>query len=345
MRKFIKYIVFIILIAAAVTALNLFFSSRTVETYQKSARTVVAAKAQSRTITQSVTLHGYVESKQMVPVVPFVSGTVEEYMVKTGDSVEKDQVVAVIDKEPYELQYRQAEAAFTAYESSYNRLVRLADSGAATQQDLDTVKSQRDAAEAQLELAALQLSYTQVKTNIAGTVIIADAAVGDIVSTSTPLAVVMDPDNLIVDISVPEKYYQVFKDNMASLQVSIFNETTGASCQAEVESIAPYIDPASKSFKVRLALTDTSAFTAGMYVKAEIGYQTYEDVMTLEDSALKADGSLYYVEDGRARYIAPWDAVHSQGCFIVPEGYEDKLFIVEGQNFILDNEPVTVKER
>ena len=312
MRKFIKYIVFIILIAAAVAALNLFFSSRPVETYQKSARTVVAAKAQRRTITQAVTLHGYVESEQMVPVIPFVSGTVEEYTVKAGDSVGKDQVVAVIDKEPYELQYRQAEAAFTAYESSYNRLVRLADSGAATQQDLDTVRSQRDAAEAQLELAALQLSYTQVKTNIAGTVIIADAAVGDIVSTSTPLAVVMDP---------------------------------GASCLAEVESIAPYIDPASKSFKVRLALTDTSAFTAGMYVKAEIGYQTYEDVMTLEDSALKADGSLYYVEDGRAHYIAPWDAVHSQGCFIVPEGYEDKLFIVEGQNFILDNEPVTVKER
>ena len=309
MRKFIKYIVFIILIAAAVAALNLFFSSRPVETYQKSARTVVAAKAQRRTITQAVTLHGYVESEQMVPVIPFVSGTVEEYTVKAGDSVGKDQVVAVIDKEPYELQYRQAEAAFTAYESSYNRLVRLADSGAATQQDLDTVKSQRDAAEAQLELAALQLSYTQVKTNIAGTVIIADAAVGDIVSTSTPLAVVMDPDNLIVDINVPEKYYQVFKDNLDSLQV------------------------------------DTSAFTAGMYVKAEIGYQTYEDVMTLEDSALKADGSLYYVEDGRAHYIAPWDAVHSQGCFIVPEGYEDKLFIVEGQNFILDNEPVTVKER
>ena len=331
MRKFIKYIVFIILIAAAVTALNLFFSSRPVETYQKSARTVVVAEAQKRTITQSVTLHGYVESEQMVPVIPFVSGTVEEYTVKAGDNVG--------------MQYRQAEAAFTAYESSYNRLVRLADSGAATQQDLDTVRSQRDAAEAQLELAALQLSYTQVKTNIAGTVIIADAAVGDIVSTSTPLAVVMDPDNLIVDINVPEKYYQVFKDNLDSLQVSIFNETTGASCLAEVESIAPYIDPASKSFKVRLALTDTSAFTAGMYVKAEIGYQTYEDVMTLEDSALKADGSLYYVEDGRAHYIAPWDAVHCQGCFIVPEGYEDKLFIVEGQNFILDNEPVTVKER
>ena len=130
-RRIIKYVVFILIIAAALLGLNMFFSSRTVETYTPP----------RRDIKESITVSSYVESQSMVPVVPFVSGTIEEYNIEAGDKVEEGDVIAVIDKEPYELQVAQAEAALSAYSSSYERLIRLQEAGAATQQDIDTVKA------------------------------------------------------------------------------------------------------------------------------------------------------------------------------------------------------------
>ena len=166
-----KYVIFVLLVVLAVVGLKMFFDSRTVETYTQPPRSVVVTRAQERDIASSATFSAYVMSETMVPVVPFVSGTIESYVIKAGDRVVKDQVLAVIDKDPYELQLAQAQAAASAYESSYDRLVRLSESGAATQQELDTVRSQRDAAQAQLELAQLQLSYTDVKAGVSGTVI------------------------------------------------------------------------------------------------------------------------------------------------------------------------------
>ena len=146
LSRVLKYVIFVLLVVLAVVGMKMFFDSRMVETYTQPPRSVVVTRAQERDIASSATFSAYVMSETMVPVVPFVSGTIESYDIKAGDRVVKDQVLAVIDKDPYELQLAQAQAAASAYESSYDRLVRLSESGAATQQELDTVRSQRDAA-------------------------------------------------------------------------------------------------------------------------------------------------------------------------------------------------------
>ena len=176
LSRVLKYVIFVLLVVLAVVGMKMFFDSRTVETYTQPPRSVVVTRAQERDIASSATFSAYVMSETMVPVVPFVSGTIESYDIKAGDMVVKDH--AVIDKDPYELQLAQAQAAASAYESSYDRLVRLSESGAATQQELDTVRSQRDAAQAQLELAQLQLSYTDVKAGVSGTVIMSEGVTG-----------------------------------------------------------------------------------------------------------------------------------------------------------------------
>ena len=39
---------------------------------------------------ESIQINGYVEAKSMIPVVPFVSGTIMEYLVNAGAFVKKD---------------------------------------------------------------------------------------------------------------------------------------------------------------------------------------------------------------------------------------------------------------
>ena len=343
-RRIIKYVVFILIIAAALIGLNMFFSSRTVETYTPPLKNVVTAEAQRRDIRESVTVSSYVESQSMVPVVPFVSGTIEEYGIEAGDKVEEGDVIAVIDKEPYELQVAQAEAALSAYSSSYERLLRLKEAGAATQQDIDTVKAQLDAAQAQEELARLQLSYTDVTAPVTGSIIMASSSKGSPASSQSPVAVIADTSDLVVNAEVSERYYSVLTSNRENLTLTVYDRNGEISSSASLVSIAPYINPTTKTFTVKVRIDDPSLFTIGMYVKVNIAYASYEDVMTLPQSVRKADGSLYYVEDGYARYIAPFQSVEDDEYFMVPSGYEDKKFIVEGQNSVLDGEKVNIVE-
>lgn len=344
LKRSLKYIVCIILLVLAIMALNLFFSSRTVVTYDNPLSNVIVSPATVMDLEESATFPTYIQSDTMVPVVPFVSGTIESYPVKAGDRVEKDQILATIDRTAYELQLSQAEAALAAYTGSYSRLVRLQELGAATEQDTENLKAQMDAASAQRDLAALQLSYTDVKSPIDGTVIIADQAVGDIASTQAPVAVIADTDNLVVEIAVPERWYTVFTQS-GNLEITVSSDTTGASSSTTVISMAPYIDPTSKTFTLKAKIDDPSQFTIGMYAKATVSYRSHDNVATVDESALKADGTLYYVEAGVAHALDASGQVHASGRVIVPQGYEDRLFVTDGHNNILDGERVNAIER
>ena len=257
-RRIIKYVVFILIIVAALIGLNMFFSSRTVETYTPPLKNVVTAEAEMRDIKESVTVSSYVESQSMVPVVPFVSGTIEEYNIEAGDKVEEGDVIAVIDKEPYELQVAQAEAALSAYSSSYERLIRLQEAGAATQQDIDTVKAQLDAAQAQEELAQLQLSYTDVTAPVAGSIIMASSSKGSPAGSQSPVAVIADTSALVVNAEVSERYYSILTSNRDNLTLTVYDRPANL-------FVADFVgNPTMNFFPVKAERKDSRSFAFHM---------------------------------------------------------------------------------
>lgn len=344
-RRAVKYVVFIVIAAAAALGLKVFFDSREVITYEAPARKVETVKAERGTISESLVLQGYVMSESMVPVIPFVQGTIEECSLEAGDVVEKGQVVAVVDKTPFELQAAQARAQATATASAVARVESLHGLGAATDQDLETAKAQDEAAQAQLELAELQLGYAEVEAPISGTVIQANQGVGDVANSQTPVAVIADTSDLTVTVSAAEKHYPAIMGNRDSLAAVVRSTSTGAESGAEIVSIAPYVDPASKTFQIKLRITDPSAFTVGMNVKAEITHTIHEDVMTLPVEVRKPDGSMYVVRDSRAVYVEGGSSPSDGERFIAPGGFEDDDFIIEGQHSVLDGELVNAEAR
>ena len=341
-KRLIKYIIFILLIAGTVYGLNYFFESREAVTYTPPITPVTVIKATQGNIDKGIKLSTHIEADSMIPVVPFVSGTIEEYNIKDSQKVEKDEILAVIDRDAYYQQMLQAKAGYLAYESAYKRVKELNSLGAATDQDLDSVTAQRDAAQAQLELAKLQLSYAEVKAPVEGTILNAPQAKGDIASDRSPIAIIADLNNLIVNISVPEKYYEKIKGNEDNLRFKVTaNELTST---ATLISISPYIDATTKTFNVKLKIDNPTLFVPGMYAKAEIIYESKSDIPFLPQEIRKSDGSLYIVIDGVAKHIIFTPEIENDSYFMVPSGYEDALFIDAGHNDVLDGEKVNIKE-
>lgn len=346
----LRYAILLVIILACIFGLRIFFESRGTDSYTAPVKAVTTIRPVQTDLEKILTFPGYIESETMVPVVPFVSGTILEYNIKAGDQVEKDQVLAVIDPSPYQLQKQQAEAQYYGYQSAFERIEALYNSGSTTQQNYDTLKAQRDAAQAQLELAELQLSYTNVKAPISGTVIMAPSSQGSIGTITSPVAVLADITSLIVNLEIPEKYYTIFNDNLDSLRITVHRlgqyEASEVEAGAVIESIAPYINPESKTFALRLKLSDhIQDFKPGMYIKVDIAYDYHSEVYALPQRVKKSDGSVYILTSGSiAQTLSLEDIFETNEMFEVPSEYKDYDFILTGQNTILSGELVQVVE-
>ena len=338
----IRYVILFAVFAAAAAALYFFFSSEKSVEYTPPVSPVVTVKPERRTIDEEISITGYVEADAMIPVVPFVSGTVEEYDVQAGDKVEKGDVIAVIDRRPYELQLQQAEAQVKGLEAAYERVEALMASGGVSAQEHDTLSAQLDAARAQLELAELQLSYATVTAPVSGTVIQATSSAGSVGSSEMPLAVIADLDDLVVNLKIGEKYFHTVSGNRGNLSITI-SSPDGYTSDAEVVSIAPFVDPTSKTFLMKVRLLSPDGFIPGMFVKASVVWSS-EEYLTLPLSVRKLDGSVYALSsDGsRAEYISMEPDAEDSSYFAIDDSYEGRDFIIRGQDGLLPGEEVRV---
>ncbi len=349
----LRYVILVAILLALVLWILYYQSHKKTVTYEPPVTPVVISQPQTATVQQSITLSGYVEAKAMIPVVPLVAGTVLQYPIAAGQQVKQGQVLAVIDPAPYEQQMLQAQAAYLAYQSTYERVKALYDAGATTRQNYDQVVAQRDAGLAQYELAKLQLGYATVTAPVSGTVLMAPSAVGNIASQQQPVAVIADLDELVVRLNVPEKYFSLFNEYKSSLQATVTRPQNGelspaATANAQVVTIAPYVEAQSKVFKVELALTDNlSQFRPGMYVKVSVIYRTWPDMPTVDQVVRKVDGSVYLYDmaNKTVQWVDLQPVVENEFVLAVPPELADAWFVVEGQNNVFDGQPVTVKEQ
>ena len=137
---------------------------------------VTVAQPQQRMVTDYLELTGNTQAIYTVQLVARVAGYLEQVLFQDGQIVKKGQPLFIIQRNTYEDNLRQAEAAISQFraqllfaESQYTRFTNLIQHNAATQSDVDNWHYQRDlaqanlkSAESQRDLAKLNLDYTLV---------------------------------------------------------------------------------------------------------------------------------------------------------------------------------------
>jgi RND family efflux transporter MFP subunit len=182
---------------------------------------VTVSQPVQQPVTDYLEFTGNTQAFNTVKLRARVEGYLEKVFFQDGDNVEKGQLLFLIQQNTYEAKLKQTEAEILAQkarlfhaQTEFDRYTRLVKQKAAAQTDVDRWKFERDAsqaavmaAEAQRDLARLNLSYTKVTSPFHGRIGRRLKDVGNLVGggEKTVLAEVNQIDPIYVYFNINEQ--------------------------------------------------------------------------------------------------------------------------------------------
>lgn len=285
-----------------------------------------------------------IEAEQEAVVVAKVGGEVRQLLVEEGARVRAGQVLARLDGDRLRLEAAQARANLAKLERDYKRNVELQQRGLVAASAFENLRYELDGARASYELAALQLSYTEIRAPIDGVVAERFLKVGNTVSPNEKAFRVADLTPLVTYVHVPEREMHKLKvRQVASAQV----DAAGGVFESVIARISPVVDSNTGTFKVTLELQDAKAqLKPGMFARVNIVYDRRKDVLQVPRSALIEDDGrtrLFLVEKGKAVARDVTLGLTNGGIVEVIDGLKDgDQVVVVGQGGLKSGNPVRV---
>lgn len=285
------------------------------------------------------------EAEADAEVVAKVGGEVRRIYVEEGDRVKAGQVLAQLDDRQLRLQAAQTRAALAKTERDFNRQVELHEKGLVSAGAFESLKYDLDNQRAADDLAALNLSYSEIRAPFAGTVTMRHIKMGQEIAVATKLFRVTETTPLKASVFIPER-------ELARLQIGqtatiAVDALAGRTFPAIVKLVSPTVDAATATFKVTLEVHDPQGnLKPGMFSRVAIVFERRSDTLTIPRIALlDTDGSanVFVVTGGKAEQRAIKTGLASSGKVEVIDGLTGtEQVVVVGQNGLKDGNPVRV---
>jgi RND family efflux transporter MFP subunit len=231
-------------------------------------KTIVAAEQDSG---ETVVLTGRIEAQDEAAIAFRIGGRMIQRFANVGDRVEPDQVLAILDPQnemnalrSAETRVSAAEALVTQTRAAFERQRVLLAGGHTPRAQFDiaekalsTALAQLDDAEAQRQIAADRVGYTILRADAAGTVTARGAEAGEVVQPGQMIVQIARQGGRDAVFDVPA---QVLRAAPSDPKVTItLTDDRRVSTVGRVREIAPQADPVTRTFAVRIGLTDPPA--------------------------------------------------------------------------------------
>ena len=283
---------------------------------------VTVAGVVSRSITEFDEFTGRFEAIDRVEVRPRVSGYISSINFTEGSEVKKGDVLFVIDQRPYaaELKHAQAQLAqaksqLALARSEKARAAKLLVQRAISQEEFDTRASSDEQgvanvelAQAALDTAELNMSFTKVTAPINGKISRADVTVGNLVTNGqTMLTTLVSLDPIYVRFDGDEqaylRYQKALKDRAAAgrknapspVLVGLADEA-GFPHAGVMVFLDNEVDAQTGTIRTRAKLDNHDrAFTPGLFARVRLMGDKQVEALLINDSAIATDQTVKYV--------------------------------------------------
>ena len=297
-----------------------------------------------RVIAQYLETNGSLEAENDVDLVARTSGPIVELAVEEGMQVRRGQLLARIDAEEVKARLRMASVSLEEAQLSFGRAKVQFDNEILSRELFDQARSGRDSAQAAIEEAQVQLSYTDILAPFSGVIAVRYIKFAEHVQNGTPLFRISDFNPLQCPIQVPEKdLARLVVGQPAYLTVEAFGEEKFT---AKVLRVSPVVDSATGTVKVTLEVSTRGKLRPGMFASVFLETDRRQEALVIPKSALVLEsiGDTLYIRAGEVAERRAVRLGYDEGDFVeIIEGVaEGDEVIVLGQDSLSDGTPVYV---
>jgi membrane fusion protein (multidrug efflux system) len=263
-----------------------------------------------------------------------VSDAVLKVNAKVGDYVKKDKVIITFPQDTPSAQYEQANSAYLNTKQTFDRMQRLFEQGAISQQDMDNVATAYNVSKANLNSAS-QMVF--VKAPISGYITAMKVSSGDNVSPSADLFTVSNTSKYKAIIWVPDSEIQFVKKGQKAVAKWGDQILTG-----QISSVSLAMDQDKKAFKTEIVFnTHPKQIISGVTLEINLEVARIKNAIVIErKSILEENGKKFiWLEIGRKAVKTEIATKHDNGIeYEVISGLKtgDKI-ITEGISLLTDN--------
>jgi RND family efflux transporter MFP subunit len=327
-----------------------------VEEASYGATPVKVFKVKKQKISEKLFYTGIIEAWKEINVMPDIGGKIAKIHVEEGEVVEKDQLLAELDTRAARLQQDQAKAGVAVAGANYKdaernmeRMERLKNENAVSDQQYEKVKLAYEAADAQLQQAQAALNLTNhqldvslMKAPFRGIVASKNAEVGDVInplmggfSAASGVLMLMDFSRVKIEVDVSQQdIVRIKKGQTASLSVTAL---AGKVFQGRVMLVNMTADPVSKKFKVEVEADNPDLeLKPNTFGEVVFEVKTHDDAVVVPQKAVLENKYVFLISGDQVQKRDVVLGIQNTDMVEILSGLkEGDLVVIEG-NFGLE---------
>lgn len=295
----------------------------------------------SRQVPQTKEYTATVQAENLNNISPASPNRIKKINVEVGDRVQAGQVLVTLDPSNSD----QLKINMDQIEREYNRAVQLFEIGGGTQQAVDQLKAQLDAARSQYNN---MMENTVLRSPVSGMVTARNYDPGDMTSSLPVLTVGQLSPVVKVLINVSENDLSKVSNGMP-VEIS-FDAYPGETFSGKVYRVYPTVDEATRTFGVEIRIPNPGEkLKPGMFARVDIDFGSAENVVVPDRAVVKQTGSgnkyVYVLHGNKVSYNKVELGQRLGSSYELLSGVENgDTVVIAGQTRLADGVTVEVQK-
>ena len=234
-----------------------------------------------------VEVEGSVDAKENVLALQLAPGVVTAVLVNVGDHVRKGQVLFTTDASATETQIATLKTQLNLATTVFEKQARLWKENIGSEVQYLQAKTNKEAAESQLQQLQNGIELTKCKSPIDGVVDEIRVKIGDMAAPSQamPGVRVVNNSNLVIKAKLSDAQIGLLEvGNMVQVNFPDINKTI----ESRVSFVGQVVDKQSRTFNVEVKLDNSgSIYKSNMIAKLQINDDVQKDVITVPTNTIQ----------------------------------------------------------
>ena len=256
-------------------------------------------------ISNYILLSTNLETEVQTDVFSRIQGIVKKIHHDVGDYVTKNSVLMELEADEYVLAEERASLNYKKQKADFERLQQMYSEDLLSKEEFEQARFTTEGLKIDWEQAKLNLSYTAIKSPISGVIGDRFRKPGDRIQPSDKLFSVINTEEMIATVYVPEKEINRVKIGQTAYITS--DNLKDKRFTGWLKRVSPVIDPASGTFKVTIGVKNVgNVLRAGMFVNAFIVTDVHENAILIPKTAIVYENeakNVFVVKDSTAHKI------------------------------------------